>query len=302
MKKSFSIVVLLILFQIGLTANTNDYSSDKYFSFSWYWTSTHYVTPEKVYECNVEEEYYQIFDRSSVRLDENGYFYFKNTIFIPGIFYTHFDLEKGWYKKFHSDSGSYVGSYLGTKYDASSYLTEKNKGSIIKYTPDNLGKFAFNSEDKYSDIKLIDDAIPWVEGVKGYGIGEYITISTDKPFSSLAILNGYVDLEKLDLYKKNSRVKIFKAIDLDNDIVYEFNLEDIVEIQKFFLVQETCNLKLIIVDVYKGSLWDDTCVTGIVTGKASQPKVENFQKQTYTMFKTEKEINKSIDWFTTKFD
>lgn len=293
MKKKVFIVLFVFLFHVFGFAQKYDNSSEEYFSFKMIWTSCHYVTPEKVYEWNIEGGYYEEFDRSTVRLDKNGYMYFKNKIFIPGLNYLSFDVEKGWEKFLHSDYPSETKNTI--QYKSSSYKTEKGKNSVIEYSADNLGEFLCNTENRYTGgVTLYDDSIPWVEGVKGYGIGESITIVSKTPFASLRILNGFVDLERLDLYKKNSRVKTFKVVDLDNNIEYKFNLEDIVEIQRFYLSKETTSVKLIIEDVYKGDKWDDTCVTGILPSK-NKEKLDNYENQTYTMFSTKQEILEDID-------
>ena len=78
------------------------------------------------------------------------------------------------------------------------------------------------------------------------------------------IFHGYVARERLDLYKKNSRVKDIEIIDLDNNIKYSFTLLDEVRIQTIKMTQWTKNIKLIIQSVYKGDKWDDTCITSII--------------------------------------
>ena len=68
----------------------------------------------------------------------------------------------------------------------------------------------------------------------------------------------------MDLYKKNSRAKKLKVLDVDASIEYEFELEDVVEFQTFCFKNETKNIIITIADVYKGDKWSDTCITGIV--------------------------------------
>jgi hypothetical protein len=78
------------------------------------------------------------------------------------------------------------------------------------------------------------------------------------------ILNGYVDMEKLDLYKKNSRVKVFTLEDLDNNINSKIKLADEVVFQNFKLQKPTKHIRLTIKEVYKGNKWEDTCVSSII--------------------------------------
>ena len=83
-------------------------------------------------------------------------------------------------------------------------------------------------------------------------------------FNELDVLNGYVATERLDLYKKNSRVKDIEIIDSDNNIKYSFTLTDEVRFQNLKMSQGTKNVKLVIKSVYKGDKWDDTCITSII--------------------------------------
>ena len=60
--------------------------------------------------------------------------------------------------------------------------------------------------------------------------------------TNIIIVNGYVDLQRRDLYKKNSRVKTFTVKDKINYITYTFELEDCVEFQQFYLKKATNNI------------------------------------------------------------
>ena len=73
-----------------------------------------------------------------------------------------------------------------------------------------------------------------------------------------------MNLNKFELYKKNSRVKKFTVEDLDNNIKYEIKLTDDVKFQNFRLKKPTANIRLTIKEVYKGDKWDDTCVSSII--------------------------------------
>lgn len=77
-------------------------------------------------------------------------------------------------------------------------------------------------------------------------------------------MNGYVDLENTTFYKENSRVKIFKVEDLENGESKTLSLKDVVQFTDFLFEKPTSKFRLTILDVYKGSKYKDTCVSGLV--------------------------------------
>ena len=85
-----------------------------------------------------------------------------------------------------------------TVYTASSELKE---GSTV-YSAKNLGTLFLPPNSKEGLRMWNPGHKPWVEGKAGYGENEFITISTSKEFNELSVLNGYVAIERLDLYKK----------------------------------------------------------------------------------------------------
>jgi hypothetical protein len=134
---------------------------------------------------------------------------------------------------------------------------------------------------RYYARNMIDSrgGMPWVEGVNGHGIGENIilTISSfpEFPFKGFIISNGYVNFERPDLYKKNSRIKTIEIISPDG-LRIEYSLDDTSLFQTIGLPEnmwktETSwsgsrsEYKIIIKDVYPGDLWDDTCINLIET-------------------------------------
>lgn len=118
----------------------------------------------------------------------------------------------------------------------------------------------------------------WVEGVEGYGIGEYLTytFSPEAPrVTSIIIVNGYVKSQAA--WENNSRVKKLKVY--LNDKPYAiFHLEDIRGEQHFSVpaignedrgnweeLQKMPNwtLKFEILEVYKGLKYDDVAISEI---------------------------------------
>jgi hypothetical protein len=128
------------------------------------------------------------------------------------------------------------------KYSASSFLIEGNK----KYEAKNLSYIGLDN--------------PWAEGVSGSGIGEYLDIEWRTEKSTLVIINGFISYDKPELFGKNNRVKRIKVTsDVCNEgIICE--LQDSPNPQIINLGFSAKKIRLEIVDIYKGSQWDDTCL------------------------------------------
>jgi hypothetical protein len=137
---------------------------------------------------------------------------------------------------------------------SSSYLTETINGEEVSYSAQNL---------ENRDIQ-----IPWVEGVDGSGIGSYISIdeSAGEGVPNLVFVNGFFHPQKRYLYEYNNRVKKILVESIDNIVPsfeMEIELEDTPNFQTFWLPRKTKNFKLTILDVYKGTKYDDTCISGL---------------------------------------
>ena len=144
-----------------------------------------------------------------------------------------------------------------------------------------------NKNDKYAVGNLTDGdpSTAWVEGKKGSGIDEYIkfycpqeeadmvNIYSAYKIDSLGIINGYAKNE--EVFYKNNRVKKIK-IEYKNDIfreenpynmktpeIYEYILEDTMAMQYLVFPEPIymSSMKISILEVYKGSKWDDTCIS-----------------------------------------
>ncbi|MEA1963370.1 MAG: hypothetical protein U9M94_04000 [Patescibacteria group bacterium] len=138
---------------------------------------------------------------------------------------------------------------------SSSYLIE-----------DEINYYACNAVDG-------DEKTAWVEGVDGSGIGEWIVslhnnnlyLTFIKNYQKIKIFNGFG--ESKELWQKNNRVKKLK-------IIYPNNQEQIVELEDIFGYQivdlpeiiklkENGYAKLEIMDVYKGTDFDDTAISEV---------------------------------------
>lgn len=264
---------------IGYTA----FSQTKFYHFytDVFYNDEVYVTPDSIYSISADYNEYKSLPRSLFNLNDNGFLYYKNDIVLldnvgDALYISEQRKEYAslldFYKKLKRNvEERYLHYYYSnrslkgeTRYKASSELKENTKNGMVVYEADNLGKFAFDKTEQVCDLFLNFNHKPWVEGVSGNGIGESIHLSCDTEFNSIVILNGYVDFDKLHLYKNNSRVKKFKILDEDNNAEYFALLDDEVKFQFIYFEKPTKNAKLIIEEVYEGDKWNDTCITGLI--------------------------------------
>lgn len=116
-----------------------------------------------------------------------------------------------------------------------------------------------------SNISNLNISEPWVEGVEGNGISQEIQFKGNCTY--IYILNGYVSFDKPFLYEANSRLKkisiSFPEEKNKESIIFE--LKDTPNPQKIDLGFR-CNslIKLKILEVYEGTKYQDTCLSGIV--------------------------------------
>ena len=139
----------------------------------------------------------------------------------------------------------YPFNVYNTRYkDCSSFLIEKG----IEYKVDNLCALGMDT--------------PWVENVKGDGIGEGFTITTTDRFPYLLIMNGYISYKKPHLYKMNNRVKKLKVTGLKSGKSKILDVLDTPHPQTVDIsfITENEDLRIEIADVYKGTKYDDTCI------------------------------------------
>lgn len=142
-------------------------------------------------------------------------------------------------------------------YDKPEWILYKNASSCLK-----------ENETIYDENNLYtyNWGCPWVEGVTGDGIGEYVEIQDTAPyerkFDFLLIMNGYFSMDKPYLYKQNSRVKQIKVTGLNSGKEKILDVLDTPHPQtvdiSFLETQEP--FRVTIMDVCKGTKYDDTCI------------------------------------------
>lgn len=106
----------------------------------------------------------------------------------------------------------------------------------------------------------------WVEGVEGSGIGEEIIFMVGKKASvvkGINLLNGYC--KNKTVYYNNNRIKKVKCIFDDgmSEIIYLDDEYNKLQSYTFDSSHTTKSITLRIMSVYRGSKYDDTCLTDV---------------------------------------
>ena len=174
------------------------------------------------------------------------------------------EVEQGYYDAIGGGCSWYCGGGPDS-ISASSYL--QSNSSTINYLPENAHDLSFKTA--------------WVEGIKGYGIGQYVVYyfrRTAPRITKIIIANGYVKSHKTWL--ENSRVKKLKLY-IDNKPFAILNLEDsrreqIFEFEPIGRKRPIENadweevdklpkwtLKFEILEVYPGEKYDETAISEI---------------------------------------
>ena len=181
------------------------------------------------------------------------------------------------YSPFHSHNVKSI--------SASSSLKEKQYEQDIAYAPINLFR-AFEVGCRCHPYWWNNAHIPWVEGVKGYGINETISIEFNNPVYGFSILNGYADVQNMKLFKENGRVKKLKVEDLTNKLEYTMNFEDKVYFNYLELSKPSKSIKLTILDVYKGTKYQDTCISAMVENRKEKSN-EDWETKHFEEYKAQ---------------
>ena len=119
--------------------------------------------------------------------------------------------------------------------------------------------------------------LPWAEGKADEGIGESIEFDIMSVYNAysdgagrkeiegdiyVSILNGFVNPYKQPLFYENNRIKK-ASIYVDGKKYMDLNFNDFVEFTEFKIPSDSKHVKIVIDEVYKGTKYNDTCVTKI---------------------------------------
>lgn len=111
----------------------------------------------------------------------------------------------------------------------------------------------------------IDLSTVWSEGVDGSGIGEKITVKIDPAISTCAYHLSAGHQGSQELHEKNNVVKKFRVTDSTgaDNVVEVYNPSELRSGQTFGVSEGAEWFTIEILEVEKGSEYDDTCISGI---------------------------------------
>ena len=144
-----------------------------------------------------------------------------------------------------------TGEYPCFNYEnVSSYFVEESKEGKRDY--------------KIENLSIMEQDTPWVEGADGWGIGETFTISTENRsfYKYILLMNGYISASNPKLYDENGRVKKIMVEGVTSGKKKEFIVKDTPHPQTVDIsfLPEQEDVKITILDVYKGTKYEDTAI------------------------------------------
>lgn len=172
--------------------------------------------------------------------------------------------------------------------DTSWYVFDNDKYYFDFHNYQAKASSVLQGKDEYGAMNVgdLDSRTAWVEGVKGDGIGESITLTLKKPIEvdQIGIIPGYT--KSRELYFANNRVAEVKIV-IDNTYTITKSLEDeylsfspsspkayqMIDLGKYGKPVKT--IVITITKVYKGTKYDDTCISEILLRKqlSERPRV-----------------------------
>ncbi len=174
-----------------------------------------------------------------------------------------FDYKVKW--DVNSSDVNYYHRMKGLEVNGNSYYEKKEEYESVVASSTLIEP---NRDKKIYAVSNLSDhiyATAWVEGVAGTGIGQSIKFTFKEEFKpiNVQIINGYAKSQAI--YLKNTRPSKLKLIFSDGSTQI-IDLKDISTLQTF-PINSSSKLKWIkieILNVYKGTHYDDTCISEIM--------------------------------------
>jgi len=177
--------------------------------------------------------------------------------------------------------------YSTIQNNAETYKLNKSLCPSVVSFVDNIKASSTLKDNNYSyDIENITfpcrpncyvQNLPWAEGKTDEGIGESIEFDIMSVYDAysdgagrkeikgnikISILNGFVNPYKQTLFYENNRIKK-ASVYVDDKKYMDLNFNDVVEFTEFEIPNDSKHVKIVIDEVYKGTKYNDTCVTKI---------------------------------------
>lgn len=149
---------------------------------------------------------------------------------------------------------------------SSSHLVEISKGIEIDYSGISLDWYILRDWEWPQD-EINPFCFPWVENITGPGIDEWVEFELNTPQTITYILNGFVDGNRMHLYKANSRLKeaeITGWTENGKEIKQNVHFEDFVYFKTVQFSEPVIKFRITIKDAYPGEKWQDTCISAVM--------------------------------------
>ena len=143
-----------------------------------------------------------------------------------------------------------------------SSLRETIRGEEVVYGTDFYKyRWVYESGRVYPQMDYLDGVPPWVEAEPGNGTGLEFEVLFSEPVDNIVFLNGFVDMQRKHLYKQNARMQ---TIQIEGDgFTREFTFIDQVRFQEIQFPKKTEKIKVTVVSVYSGSIYEDMAISGM---------------------------------------
>lgn len=149
---------------------------------------------------------------------------------------------------------------------SSSHLVEISKGIEIDYSGISLDWYILRDWEWPQD-EINPFCFPWVENITGPGIDEWVEFELNTPQTITYILNGFVDGNRMHLYKANSRMKeaeITGWSENGKEIKQNVYFEDFVYFKTIQFSEPVTKFRITIKEAYPGDKWQDTCISAVM--------------------------------------
>jgi len=142
------------------------------------------------------------------------------------------------------------------------YTTESGLTGLSNVYAVKVSSAKLEDNRLYSASNLIDNdpKTAWVPVSNKSGIGEWVEFSFDDPMqvNSLLITNGYA--KSTESFIRNNRIKT-ATLEFSDGSKSTVTLQDTSKPQTITIRKKTRTIRLIIDEVYKGTMYDDTCLS-----------------------------------------
>lgn len=168
----------------------------------------------------------------------------------------------------------YEGYFISAHYQDGRILDQWRNGVVldesIRWDRARASSVLDGNEARYGAMNIIDKnpETAWSEGVESYGVNEWVQVERNglADISEILISNGYHKSQ--ETFDNNGSLKRFRLDFSQGQYIY-YEVDENKTGSKHIRILfdrpiSTDSIRLTILDVFKGSKYEDTCITDIV--------------------------------------